>query len=231
MEIKADFHIHTKYSLEPQLLTVFGSARARYGPEAVFKRARKIGLGAIAITDHDTLAGVEVAKKIAKNFKDIIFIPGEEITTTAGHIIALGITEVIPRGVTPEEAVDRIKKQGGVAIAPHPFGIRYGVKNWIFKLPFDGIETLNVWGTIGSNKKAQKAHENIDVAAIGASDAHSISTIGKMYTKLEIKERTPEAVLNAIRKHKTEAFSTLSIFDFLKAILLGIGQTFISWKK
>lgn len=231
MELKADFHIHTKYSIEPLLFKFFGSARARYGPEKVFKIARKIGLDAVAITDHDTLDGVERAKKVHKHYKDIIFIPGEEITTTAGHVIALGIKKLIQPGLTPEEAVEQIKKQNGVAIAPHPFSA-YGIRNWIFRVPFDGIETLNVWGTfLMSNKKAQHAFNNIDTAAIGSSDAHSLSTIGKMYTKIEAKERTPEAVLNAIREKRTEAVSVLRKRDFLRAALLGAWQTLIEWKK
>ena len=231
MEIKGDFHIHTKYSHEPGIIGPFGSARARYGPEDVFKRARKIGLDAVAITDHDTIDAIEIAKKVHKHYQDIIFIPGEEVTSTAGHIIALGINELIPKGLTPKETVQEIKKQGGVAIAPHPFA-PYGIRNWIFQIPFDGIETLNVWGAfLRLNRKAQHAFKLIDVAAIGASDAHSISTIGKMYTKLDVRERTPEAVLDAICKKRTEAVSVLKIRDLLKATLLGIGQTLIEWKK
>jgi predicted metal-dependent phosphoesterase TrpH len=230
MKIKGDLHIHTKYSKEPSVLKIFGSARARYGPEEVFKRARKIGLDAVAITDHDTMDAIKIAEKAHKRYKDIIFIPGEEITTTAGHIIALGIKKEIPPGITPEKAVEEIKKQGGISIAPHPFA-PYGIRSWIFRLPFDGIETLNVWGTfLRLNRKAQRAIKLIDVAEIGSSDAHSLSTIGKMYTEFNVKKRTSEAVLEAIRKKQTEAVSILRTRDFFKAVVLGIGQSFVDWK-
>jgi len=230
MELKADFHIHTKYSHEPKLLKFFG-ARARYGPEAVFKRAEKIGLDVIAITDHDTMNAANMANKIAKRYRDIIFLKGEEITTTGGHLLGLGIDEEIPKGLSPEEAVDRIKEQGGVAIAPHPFST-FGLKHLIFKLPLDGIEVLNIWGSaFRANRRAQMAFLMLDLAEIGSSDAHSLSMIGKMYTKVEVKEMSADAVLRSIRKKQTEAFSDLTLTDFFKALFLGIGQTFISWKK
>ena len=230
MELKADFHIHTKYSYEPKILKVFG-ARARYGPEAVFKKAKKIGLDVIAITDHDTMRSADIASKIAKKYRDIIYLKGEEITTTGGHLLGLGIEEEIPKGISPEEAVDRIKEQGGVAIAPHPFS-PYGLKHLIFKLPLDGIEVLNIWGSaFRSNRRAQMAFLKLDLAEIGSSDAHSLSTIGKMYTRVEVKAMTADAVLRAIKKKQTEAFSDMTVPDFFKALFLGIGQTFISCKK
>jgi len=231
MELKADFHIHTKYSYEPRILKIFGAARARYGPEAVFKRAKKVGLDVITITEHDTMRSADMASKIAKKYRDIIYLKGEEITTTKGHLLGLGIEEEIPKGISPEEAVDNIREQGGVSIAPHPFS-PYGLKHLIFKLPLDGMEVLNIWGTaFRSNRRAQMAFLKLDLAEIGASDAHSLSMIGKMYTRVEVKEMTTDAVLRAIKKKQTEAFSDLTIPDFFKALFLGVGNTFISWKK
>lgn len=80
--IKLDPHIHTLYSGDSKNI-----------PDDIVKIAKKRGLDAIAITDHNTIKGYEVIAK--RNIEDILIIPGIEISTREGHIVALGITEEI----------------------------------------------------------------------------------------------------------------------------------------
>ncbi len=77
----ADLHIHTVAS------------DGINTPEEVVEMAHRAGLKAIAITDHDTVAGVEAAVKAAKSY-GIEVIPGAEFTTSyvpVAHILGLGI--------------------------------------------------------------------------------------------------------------------------------------------
>jgi len=117
-EIKAELHCHTWYSFGTKI-----KVEGLHSPEHMVKRASELGLDAIAITDHDTFTGALEAERHAKKY-GITVIKGEEITTDKdNHVIGLGLNELIPKGLAFEEVIDRIRAQGGIAIAPHPFDI------------------------------------------------------------------------------------------------------------
>jgi len=188
-----DPHIHSIYS---------GDAKGT--PRQIIKRAIRIGLDAIAIADHDTLHGSKVAEKEAKDFKDIIVVPAMELSTSKGHIVALGIEDQIEKGISPQEAVDRIHEQSATAIVPHPF-IRYreGLLVNIQDLRMDAIETLNSRYIFGySNWRARRFAKDKNLPMIGASDAHFVAAIGSCFTLVDA-EPSVDDILKAIVKGKT----------------------------
>ncbi len=83
MQIKADLHVHTTYSKD-SLIT----------PKDLIYYAKKRGLNAVAVTDHNQLEG---AYKIAKE-TDFLIIPGMEVSSADGHIVALNVKELNPKG-------------------------------------------------------------------------------------------------------------------------------------
>jgi len=90
------------------------------------KQAKRIGLSGIAVTDHNEIRGALEALKFSSS--DFRVIPGVEVSSAAGHILALGVEEVVARGLPADETVDRIHALGGVAVAAHPFDrLRQGV--------------------------------------------------------------------------------------------------------
>ncbi|HHW05706.1 MAG TPA: PHP domain-containing protein [Methanothermobacter sp.] len=189
-----DPHIHSIYS---------GDATGT--PNQILKKAISIGLNAIAIADHDTIQGSKIAEKEAKNFKNIIVIPAMEISTSKGHIVALGIQDEIKKGVTPHEAIDKIHEQAAVAIIPHPF-VRYreGLFVKIQNLNADAIETLNSRYIFGySNWRAEKFAKKKNLPMIGSSDAHFVAAIGSCFTQIDSEPDTDD-ILNAIKKGKTK---------------------------
>ncbi|HSQ39184.1 MAG TPA: PHP domain-containing protein, partial [Anaerolineales bacterium] len=104
----ADLHMHTIYSYD-------GTATV---PD-VLRRAHEVGLDVIAITDHDVIEGTLEAVKLAPHF-GVDVIPGIEITTADGDLLALFVTELVPAGLPLVETVLRVRELGGVCIAPHP---------------------------------------------------------------------------------------------------------------
>lgn len=78
--MKADFHLHTTAS------------DGRFSPEKVVQLAAERGLEVIAITDHDSVAGVIAAVKAAESFPPLKVIPGVEINTDIpnGEVHILG---------------------------------------------------------------------------------------------------------------------------------------------
>ena len=77
-----DLHTHTTES------------DGSFTPEELIEEAKRVGLSAIAITDHDTIAGIKKAKVSASN-NDIELIPGIELSTDYNgkevHIVGLYI--------------------------------------------------------------------------------------------------------------------------------------------
>ena len=80
--MKADLHVHSCFS-EDGVST----------PEEILARAKELGFGCIAITDHNSFESFE----LVKGYDDIIFVPGEEVGSAEGHIVALGIDREIPK--------------------------------------------------------------------------------------------------------------------------------------
>ncbi|MEI7845552.1 MAG: PHP domain-containing protein [Chloroflexota bacterium] len=175
----ADIHMHTIYSYD-------GTATVT----SVLKRARQVGLDIIAITDHDEIRGALLAEQMAPEY-DIQVIPGVEITTAEGDLLALSIRQIIPAGLSLRETILRVGQQGGFCIAPHPmaggmgmkslsaFSIREALRTEDTARILIGIETYNAT-TLDrdGNIAARILAERSGVSQTGSSDAHVLDAIG-----------------------------------------------------
>ncbi len=198
----ADLHIHTIYSYD-------GTASV----PAVLIHARKMGLDVIAITDHDEINGSLKALELAPNY-GIEVIPGIEITTAEGDLLAFNITEKVQRDLPLIDTILKVGELGGFCIAPHPMAGGLGMKSLsaysITKALHQrevaqtliGIETYNAT-TIDrmSNHYAHILGERLNIAKLGNSDAHILSAIGRGMT--EFPGQTAMDLLQAIHKGKT----------------------------
>lgn len=192
--------------LDPHIHSIY-SGDATSSPKDIIRKSREIGLNAIAIADHNTLKGSKVALNEAKNLDDILVIPAMEITTDKGHIVAIGISEEISQGLSPEETIDAIRSNGGIAIVPHPF-VRYreGLCDYVRELDIDAIETLNSRFIFGySNGKAKRFAVEKSIPQIGSSDAHFPDAIGSCVTELEA-ELDIDSVIKGILSGKTKVY-------------------------
>jgi predicted metal-dependent phosphoesterase TrpH len=172
--MKIDCHCHTIYSKH-----WFWGYDSINTPEEMIKAAIKKGLDGLAITDHNTVKGGLVGKKIAKRFKNFIVIIGSEIRTKEGEVIGLGIKGNVPMNLSLEETIEKIHDLGGIAVIPHPFGKyflkRYGIKN---PLNTDAIEVFNSTVRKNANKRALQLANKFKKAKTAGSDAHSIKSVG-----------------------------------------------------
>jgi hypothetical protein len=169
--MKFDIHVHTNHT--------DGIAT----PEEMVKQAAKIVDG-VAITDHDTMDGVAKAKKAAKKY-GIKFIPGVEISTPSGDILAIGIQEM-PKTDEILEIFDNIHQQGGVAILAHPFAgfwqLSFANIIELLKGQFDAIEVYNASTPMPANAEAAKLAKRIGMVGVAGSDAHFVEMVGSAYT-------------------------------------------------
>jgi predicted metal-dependent phosphoesterase TrpH len=140
---KADTHVHTIYS-GFNTLGLMSFPESVIEPEKQVDDARRRGLSVLCITDHNEVEGGFRAQKYAKQFDDIEVVVGDEVMCDEGEVIGLWLTEKPKKYLSPEEAVDIIHEQGGVAIAPHPFSVHVdGLQERILDLPLEGIEVMN----------------------------------------------------------------------------------------
>ncbi len=191
--MKIDTHIHSSYSND-------GSVT----PKEILRYARKIKLHGIAITDHNELKGsLRLWRENRKN-KDFLVIPGMEVSTKVGHILALGITESVPTDLLPQETVERIVNLGGVAIASHPYRFWSGLgEENVRKAKFDVIEVVNGRSLKKENSKARKLAEELETGRTGGSDCHLLEHIGNAYTVTKNDIHDCDDFLEAIRKGQT----------------------------
>lgn len=185
MQIKADLHVHTTYSKDSMIT-----------PKDLVYYAKKRGLDAVAVTDHNQLEG---AYKIAKE-TDFLIIPGMEVSSNDGHIVALNVNELIPRGYSAVETVERIHRAGGVAVACHPYVLFKGCLKEKVCASFDAIEVINARAVPfkRSVKKAQETAERLKLARVAGTDAHYGPQIGYGYTAIEAEKPSVEAIARAI---------------------------------
>lgn len=191
--MKIDTHIHSKYSKDS--ITPL---------EDIIAYSKKIGLKAIAITDHDEIEGTYQVRKLEHD--GLLLIPGEEVSSKDGHIIALGITDYIKPLQTPAETIDQIHDNAGIAIAAHPYSYyRSGLGNITQSLNIDAMETMNSRFIFGvSNYLSKKVSLKNNIPEVGVSDAHFIKGIGRCYSQIPETDDVDQ-LLKYIKKGKSSA--------------------------
>jgi len=206
---KADVHVHTRYSGFGQYKAItFPESICR--PEVVVDEARKKGISVLCITDHNSILGALRAREYAKQFSDIEVVVGEEIGTEEGEIIGLFLKEGIPKGLPIRETIRRIREQGGLVIAPHPFSAHVpALGRLVDKLDIDGLEILNGGHVDGyANEAAKNYAANGKWAVLGGSDAHASTQIGCCYTTFV--GQTAEEFRKAILERRTATAGEVS---------------------
>lgn len=184
---RADLHIHTRVS--------DGLGSIEQVLEYVEHRT---GLDVVAITDHeDVTGGLRAQELAAKRGYRFAVVPGAEVTTRQGHVIALFIDRDVPSFRSVEATLERIHGQEGFAIVPHPL-------SWLTRsvsertldriegraeagITFDGIELANP-SPAGLRTRARAMRLNGErwkLPAVGGSDAHHLPHIGTGWTEFE----------------------------------------------
>ncbi|MEE9411015.1 MAG: PHP domain-containing protein [Candidatus Heimdallarchaeota archaeon] len=196
-----DLHVHSHYSND-----------CKSQPKDILKMAKKIKLSGVAITDHNT---AKFHHEKWKN-KELLIIPGVEISTNRGHVIGLGISDTIKKKISVEETIEKIIELGGLTIIPHPFDFtRKGIGRKIKKLDRVVVETLNGSCPLRRfNEKAKMWAKINNLSETGGSDAHRIRDIGMAHTVFDNKLETVDELIEEIRKGRTKIRGTnLSIAE------------------
>ncbi|MBI2887458.1 MAG: PHP domain-containing protein [Chloroflexi bacterium] len=171
--------------------------------EALVDRCVRRGISCLAVTDHNTIAGGLAAQQIAP-FKVIV---GEEIKTDEGELIGLFLKEEVPRGLSPEETVERVHAQGGLVAAPHPYDrfrrsrLRAEALDRLAG-QIDITEAFNCRTTLLRDSQRAEAYGRAHGHALGAgSDSHTPIEVGGAYVEMEDFDlRDPQEFLAKLRE-------------------------------
>jgi len=184
---KADLHIHTAR----------GDGMADL-PELLDHVQENTDLTVIAVTEHDDLRpGLEAREMCARGSYRLEVVPGAEVTTLEGHLLALYLEEPVESLRPLAETLEAVHRQGGLCIVPHPMSwltrsigqrkIERILRDGRDGVYFDGIEVANLSaGARVSIGKARRLNDQrYHLAAVGGSDAHFLAVVGSAYTVFE----------------------------------------------
>lgn len=166
--------------------------------EAILRLLERRGIDRIAITDHNTAAGALAMQKLAPD----TVIVGEEIMTDRGEILGYFMQESIPRGLTPDETIERLRDQGAVISVSHPFDrLRKGAwhEEDLLKIidKVDAIEVFNARCLYKEdNLKAQLFAQQHGLIGTVGSDAHSRIEYGRALVQMQPFEGASDFLLS-----------------------------------
>ncbi|MFN0150043.1 MAG: PHP domain-containing protein [bacterium] len=109
------FHVHSNYSHDGGGTT-----------DEIRRAAADAGLAFVLLTDHNDLRAMPEATLAWP-----ALVVAEEVSTTGGHVLAIGVTEEVralgdPKGMSVDEAITQIEKQDALPIIAHPSRHRAG---------------------------------------------------------------------------------------------------------
>jgi predicted metal-dependent phosphoesterase TrpH len=189
--VRVDCHLHTVAS---------GDAVTTLDQLAERVAAHRIDV--VCLTDHNHLAGTaeELSRAVGARV-----VPGEEIRTGSGELIGLFLTERVPYVLPAARVVERIRAQGGLVCAPHPFdpsrsGVGAALDAMCRAGMIDAIEVFNAKTEDQEhNRAASRAARRYGLPGTVGSDAHDPAGIGAAYLEMPDFDG-PESFLNALHE-------------------------------
>jgi predicted metal-dependent phosphoesterase TrpH len=214
VHLKADFHLHTG---DDPLDYVAHSSRE------MIDHAAALGFEVMAITNHDFMSHSEELSDYARS-RGVVLVPGVEATIENRHVLLFDFDY----WAAPPHTFDdlyRLKRTNPqmIVVAPHPFfPSQFCLQRRLYDHLelFHGIEYSHFYTRkMNFNKRAVSVARRTGRFLIGTSDSHFLWQMGGTFTRVEAKEKSLPAVLDALRRGRVEVESDpLPARDVLKRI-------------
>ncbi|MCU0258099.1 MAG: PHP domain-containing protein, partial [Solirubrobacteraceae bacterium] len=207
--IDVDLHMHTDHSHD-----------CATPVEVLMATAREKGLGAIAVTEHNEISGAVAAQALSEEYGVKVILAEEVKTASQGEVIGLFLTEKIARGMTLEETVAEIRRQGGLVYVPHPFDRMHSVPDYEHLLTIiediDAIEVFNPRVALSAfNDEAVRFAAKYRIPAGAGSDAHVAQGLGTARVRMRDFDG-PEEFLESLREG--EILTTPTNYVYVQAL-------------
>jgi len=188
--IVCDLHMHTSWSHD-----------CAVDPADLIMHAEAIGLGAIAVTDHNVLGGALETTALARDH-ELIVIPGEEIKTDGqGEVIGLFLRDEVPRGLSFGDTIRAIRDQDGLVYLPHPFDRMHAIADPAtlheHLADIDVFEVYNARLLFEAyNDEALRFARKYNLTMGAGSDAHVLQGVGTGAMRMRAFEGPEELMLS-----------------------------------
>jgi len=205
--VRLDLHVHSHHSPDSRLTV-----------EAIVTSLASHGLNGFALTDHNSVGGLAELARWQAQRPELVLVPGVEVSTVEGHLLAYGVREVPPVRRPVTETIDWVRDHGGVPVLAHPFRLSHGVGRAVAESAHvPAIETVNGKNSPRANRRAADVAANRKLGATGGSDVHELSDLGRAYTEFPDGTVGADAVLSILRSGSSSAAGrTLSLSGRLR---------------
>jgi len=184
-----DLHTHTAPQSWDSVLS----------PDELIALAKNAGLDGICLTEHDQFWPLEETERLGKRHGFLV-LPGVEITTEEGHLLAFGIDRYVFGMHRASFLKERVERAGGVIVAAHPYRRNFQEELGPWVPPYDqqvraasanpalgfaaAVEVLNGRGSHRENGFSLDLCHSLGMRATGASDAHEPGDVGACATEV-----------------------------------------------
>ncbi len=195
---RVDLHVHSTYSPDSSLTLDQLAGRLAFA-----------GLRGAALTDHNTVRGHRALAETAQAHPEYWFIPGVEISTREGHLLAYGVSSDPPVGRPVEETIEWVRDQGGIAALAHPYRWTHGAgRRAGSRASVDLIETVNGHNTPVANARAELLSARRSLPSTGGSDGHEPRDLGRAYSEFPDDVHSVGDLLEALHRGSVRGSGT-----------------------
>lgn len=190
-----DLHTHTRPLSHDSLLS----------PDELIEAAKAAGLDAVCLTEHDFTWEPDKARELARRHAFTV-IPGIEVNTEHGHIIAFGLDRYVYGMHRIADLARLIDEAGGALIAAHPHrrqlpwqlrregdpdrasawseALERAAANNAYRYVC-ALETVNGRSSQRENDFSQELCRRLGLPAVAGSDAHQRDDLGRCATEFQ----------------------------------------------
>ncbi len=204
-----DFYGETLSVLKANLHTHSTMSDGEFSPDELISLYAGKGYGALALTDHRKANRVS-----AMDGKGMVLVSGIELhplysPSMSWHLLALGVPESFEdvSHLEAQTVVDKVNEAGGICFVAHPYWCGLTSSQVMSLSGTLGIEVYNTSTRyIGKDYNMVIWDEILDAGcsytALAVDDIHSRRDLFKGWTMIAASERTPEAIVSALRNGK-----------------------------
>jgi predicted metal-dependent phosphoesterase TrpH len=191
--LRLDLHVHSRYSPDSRLRLDELIARLPY-----------TGLRGFALTDHNSVGGLRELEEARRQHPSYRFLPGVEVSTQEGHLLAYGLRESPPSHRPVVETIEWVRDHGGEPVLAHPFRWSHGVGRRVAQTAaVRVIEGRNGHNSEVANAKAELLGAQRGLGLTGGSDVHALHELGRAYTTFPLTDGSTDDLLEALRHGQT----------------------------
>jgi predicted metal-dependent phosphoesterase TrpH len=192
---RLDLHVHSDRSPDSGLAL-----------EVIAVRIRAAGLQGFALTDHNTVSGHRALRELARDHPDLLLVPGVEVSTAEGHLLAYGVDVAPPAHRSVADTISFVREHGGEPVLAHPLRLSHGVgAECARRADVRALETRNGQSSPRANRGADQIARDRGLGRTGGSDSHTVGALARAYTVLTDMPSSSDDLLEAIRRGRTTA--------------------------